>query len=43
MDLLAIATRDGPAGTAADVLRALLERVHPEASATGRAPWCRCS
>jgi hypothetical protein len=29
-DLLAIATRDGHSGTAADLLRILLERTHPE-------------
>lgn len=33
-DLLAIATRDGQEGLAASVLRALLERVHPEALGT---------
>ncbi|MBN8233367.1 carboxypeptidase regulatory-like domain-containing protein [Corallococcus macrosporus] len=35
MDLLAIATRDGQASLAADVLRALLERVRPGALPTG--------
>ncbi|MFP2913127.1 hypothetical protein ACLESD_50610, partial [Pyxidicoccus sp. 3LFB2] len=35
MDLLAIATRDGQASLAADVLRALLERVHPMPPPTG--------
>ncbi|QSQ18942.1 carboxypeptidase regulatory-like domain-containing protein [Pyxidicoccus parkwayensis] len=35
MDLLAIATRDGQTSKAADVLRALLERVHPVPVPTG--------
>ncbi|MCY1015717.1 carboxypeptidase regulatory-like domain-containing protein [Pyxidicoccus sp. MSG2] len=35
MDLLAIATRDGQTSLAADVLRALLERVHPMPPPTG--------
>ncbi|HZI10076.1 MAG TPA: carboxypeptidase regulatory-like domain-containing protein, partial [Myxococcus sp.] len=35
MDLLAIATRDGQTSLAADVLRALLERVHPMPPHTG--------
>ncbi|MFP2930563.1 carboxypeptidase regulatory-like domain-containing protein [Pyxidicoccus sp. 3LG] len=35
MDLLAIATRDGQTSLAADVLRALLERVHPMPPSTG--------
>jgi streptogramin lyase len=35
VDLLAMATRDGQTGLAAQTLRALLERVHPETLSTG--------